>query len=308
MGTGPFLDSALDEILFLMAESLSLYSGSAAFPEMAVPALHALKSLSKHARVQKFKRGLTALLEKVKQSQETVLVRRAQIDFAPREVKEMNAFNDKGTGPSPLVAYVGLQRKVREARSGRMSQERKDEEAKKQQQQKQAAKQKAKGRKGGDDDDDDGDDDDQGSGGDDASDSEEDTEERKERKAAAKEKKKQGAKAEKEKEAEKKAKAAGLLTKRVLQAPSDPSAWNLDNLPEDTVTALSLSDDEDQPPAETKGKRKASAAVAAAAPKGKDAKKQKRKESSSEEEDDDEEEEEDSDVDVKRGFMDSDSD
>lgn len=168
VGTGPFLDAVVDEALFLLAESLSFASGSAAFPEVSVPTIHSLKNLLKPVNgssapasaaseedpkggkkdnpgkgkqgkndkkprndtryvVMRFGKAIKVIIDKIEQNSKEVLRRRARADFAPKDISRLDAFDDQSRladpAPGSLRAYVELQRRVREAKRGRISAE-----------------------------------------------------------------------------------------------------------------------------------------------------------------------------------------
>ncbi|PHH89419.1 hypothetical protein CDD83_6114 [Cordyceps sp. RAO-2017] len=120
--TRTYQDGVGDQVVELLGEYMLLWATSIAFPELALPVVIQLKRWLKQARSKgrggnrnaKLASQLALLAHKLEASARFVEERRAQVDFAPRDRAQVDAFlRDFDPTATPLGAYVVGQRKAR---------------------------------------------------------------------------------------------------------------------------------------------------------------------------------------------------
>ena len=76
----------------LLAEHLSQWSCSIAFPELAhLPLLH-LRKFGKQCKVERFRTSSRALADALERNMAFVSQRRQQVDFSPKDTAQVNTF------------------------------------------------------------------------------------------------------------------------------------------------------------------------------------------------------------------------
>ena len=80
------------QVLELLAEHLSQWACSIAFPELAhLPLLH-LRKFAKQCKVERFRTSSRALADALERNMAYVAQRRLQVDFSPKDTAEVNNF------------------------------------------------------------------------------------------------------------------------------------------------------------------------------------------------------------------------
>lgn len=134
--TRVYQDGVGEQVTELFSEFFILWTKSIAFPELQLPVTVMLKrwlrtasSKSAGNRNAKFNQGLLLLIQKLQANAKWIEERRNQIQFAPKDRAEVEAFlKDVDWEDTPLGAFVAGQRKVREERKRVLEQGRKEEE------------------------------------------------------------------------------------------------------------------------------------------------------------------------------------
>jgi nucleolar complex protein 2 len=79
-------------VIELLAEHLSQWSCSIAFPELAhLPLLH-LRKFGKQCKVERFRTSSRALADALERNMAFVSQRRQQVDFSPKDTAQVNTF------------------------------------------------------------------------------------------------------------------------------------------------------------------------------------------------------------------------
>jgi nucleolar complex protein 2 len=120
-----YADALVDETTFLLAEYYAALSTSIAFPELALPAIVALRRASKKAAASGGQSRLAALLkqlvEKLESNSTWVEQRREKVEFAPNKRDKVERFlAGEEVGRTPLGSHVKLLSKQRDARKATM--------------------------------------------------------------------------------------------------------------------------------------------------------------------------------------------
>ncbi|GAA5870451.1 hypothetical protein JCM8547_004035 [Rhodosporidiobolus lusitaniae] len=123
--TRVYADALVDETLFLLAEYYAALSTSIAFPELALPAIVALRRTAKKAATSGNQARLASMLkqlvEKLESSSTWVEQRREKVEFAPNKRDKVDRFlANEETSKTPMGTHVKLLRKAREARKATM--------------------------------------------------------------------------------------------------------------------------------------------------------------------------------------------
>ncbi len=80
------------QVIELLAEHLSQWSCSIAFPELAhLPLLH-LRKFAKQCKVERFRTSSRALADALERNMAFVTQRRQQVDFSPKDTAQVNSF------------------------------------------------------------------------------------------------------------------------------------------------------------------------------------------------------------------------
>ncbi|KAM7193579.1 Noc2p family protein [Naviculisporaceae sp. PSN 640] len=137
--TRVYQDGVGEQIIELFSEYFVLWSKNIAFPEFALPVIISLKrwlkesrKISKGNKNGKFASSLALLVQKLEMNAKFIEEKRAKVDFAPKDRKQVDAFlKDLDWEKTPLGAFVVGQRTMRTEKQKIMEAARKDEEAKK---------------------------------------------------------------------------------------------------------------------------------------------------------------------------------
>jgi len=161
--TRVYQDGVGDQVVELLSEYFVLWSTNIAFPEFSLPVIIMLKRWLKDARGKKgscnkngkLNAALVLLVQKLEANAKFIEQKRANVDFAPRDRTQVDAFlKDFEWQKTPVGAFVVSQRQMRLEKQKMMEEARKEEERKRKEDEK-----KALGEDEGEDDSDEGDDD-----------------------------------------------------------------------------------------------------------------------------------------------------
>ncbi|PNS21636.1 hypothetical protein CAC42_995 [Sphaceloma murrayae] len=137
LGTRIYQDGIGEQVQELLGEFFVLWTKSIAFPELALPVVILLKRWlkevgphSKHPNQNSKVSGMMGLVvQKLEGNIKWIEERRAKVDFAPNNRAGVESFlRDVEWNKTPLGAFVGGQRKVREERGKMLEEARREEE------------------------------------------------------------------------------------------------------------------------------------------------------------------------------------
>ncbi|KAJ1739168.1 Nucleolar Complex 2 protein [Coemansia sp. RSA 989] len=114
--TRVYLESVLESVFGLLADSIAAQSVRIAFPEWVVPATLQLRRWRKRVGKSwtRFSKQLQGLLDKIDQTTRLVQQNRTRVDFGPSNLSGANQFmNSTSTDATPVGAYAASLRKVR---------------------------------------------------------------------------------------------------------------------------------------------------------------------------------------------------
>lgn len=115
LGTRIFQDGVCEQFVELTSEFFSLYARNIAFPELATPAILALRRFSKKSKNSKFNRQLQQLIEKLTANSTFISTKRSNVSYGPSNRTEVNQFlRDFEWDKTPLGQYVVVQRTIKE--------------------------------------------------------------------------------------------------------------------------------------------------------------------------------------------------
>jgi len=108
-----FHEAIVHDALELLLEHLSHHAYSIAFPELAFPAIVALKKFQKETPIQRFRKQVLSLVEKLQRNSEYISQKRQAVDFSPNEKDKVAAFlkEAKAKDESPLAQFLKVERK-----------------------------------------------------------------------------------------------------------------------------------------------------------------------------------------------------
>ncbi|GAA5832080.1 hypothetical protein JCM11251_002810 [Rhodosporidiobolus azoricus] len=123
--TRVYADALVDEAVFLLAEYYTALSTSIAFPELALPAVVALRRTAKRAATSGTQARLGAtlktLVEKFESSSKWIEQKRENVEFAPNKRDKVDRFlQHDSTEKTPLGTHLKVLRKQREVRKKNM--------------------------------------------------------------------------------------------------------------------------------------------------------------------------------------------
>lgn len=127
--TKVYADQLVDETLFYLLEFLHLFAKSIAFPELVVPIVVALKRVIKTSKSSrdtsnpKLVSAVKGLLEKIQRQSSYIVEKRVSVDFAPKDINQVEAFLAKSTTETPIESATRLARKVRNERKALLQQQ-----------------------------------------------------------------------------------------------------------------------------------------------------------------------------------------
>ncbi|KAK3329534.1 Noc2p family-domain-containing protein [Apodospora peruviana] len=140
--TRVYQDGVGDEVVELFSEYFVLWSKNIAFPEFALPVIIMLKRWLKESRKKssgnnngKLASTLALLVQKLEANAKFIEEKRAKVDFAPNDRKQVDAFlKDFEWEKTPVGAFVVSQRTLRAEKQKVMEEARKEEEKKRKEQ------------------------------------------------------------------------------------------------------------------------------------------------------------------------------
>lgn len=103
-----FQEEIVSQVIELLAEHLSQWSCSIAFPELAhLPLLH-LRKFGKQCKVERFRTSSRALADALERNMAFVSQRRQQVDFSPKDTAQVNTFlqTESAANQAPLQKYA----------------------------------------------------------------------------------------------------------------------------------------------------------------------------------------------------------
>ncbi|WFD25393.1 Nucleolar Complex 2 protein [Malassezia nana] len=111
-------DQLADEFGFIMLEFLASQAGHISFPELVIPITVQMRRILKGSPSVRLSETLRPLLDKTQQNAQWVTQRRAHVEFAPDDQRQVDAFLQKANSQhdAPLQQALRLARKVREQR------------------------------------------------------------------------------------------------------------------------------------------------------------------------------------------------
>ncbi|PWN45068.1 Noc2-domain-containing protein [Ceraceosorus guamensis] len=112
--TRVFADAIADETCAVLLEYLATQSRSIAFPELVIPIRTQLRRTLKGCRSPKLSSNLKNILHKMTLNSQWIEKKRRNVDFAPKDRRQVLSFLKNETQESPLESAARLQRKVRE--------------------------------------------------------------------------------------------------------------------------------------------------------------------------------------------------
>ncbi|KAK4218252.1 ribosome assembly protein Noc2 [Rhypophila decipiens] len=156
--TRVYQDGVGEQIVELFSEYFVLWSKNIAFPEFSLPVIIMLKRWLKDSRKRssgnnngKFASSLALLVQKMEMNAKFIEEKRAKVDFAPKDRKQVDAFlREVDWQNTPIGAFVVSQRILRDEKAKIM------EEARQEEEQKKMEEKELKGRGGDDGEDDEG--------------------------------------------------------------------------------------------------------------------------------------------------------
>jgi len=136
--TRVYQDGVGEQIVELFSEYFVLWSKNISFPEFALPVIIMLKRWLKDSRKRsggnnngKFASSLALLVQKLETNTKFIEDKRAKVDFAPKDRKQVDAFlKDLEWEKTPVGAFVVSQRTLRAEKQKIMEEARKEEEEK----------------------------------------------------------------------------------------------------------------------------------------------------------------------------------
>lgn len=115
LGTRTYQEGLAEQFVDILGEYFVLYSKSVSFPELATPAVIALRRFMKTSKNPKYNNQLSSVVEKLNQNSSYIEQKRSKVEFSPSNKVEVSRFlSDVPWEKTPLGAYVVIQREVKE--------------------------------------------------------------------------------------------------------------------------------------------------------------------------------------------------
>lgn len=115
LGTRVYQEGLCEQFVELSCEFFALYCKSIAFPELATPAVLALRRFIKKSRNARFNKQLSQVVEKLNANATFITGKRANVEYGPSNKTEVQQFlNDLSWEKTPFGQYVVVQRQTRE--------------------------------------------------------------------------------------------------------------------------------------------------------------------------------------------------
>lgn len=109
-------DSVVEQLFELILEYFYLYAYSISFPELAFPALVALKHFVKTTKTPEYAKTFKQLVQQIENGCNFVKTHRTKVDFAPKDFEKADSFlfRYKQDNLHPLAKYYSQQKETRE--------------------------------------------------------------------------------------------------------------------------------------------------------------------------------------------------
>ena len=106
--TSTFHEQTVTEVVDLMSMHTAQYACHISFPELAYTTIVALKHFASASPVERFRKQVRALVAALEQNTTWVMQRRSNVDFAPKDLEQVSAFEAEGekTNKSPLQKFA----------------------------------------------------------------------------------------------------------------------------------------------------------------------------------------------------------
>ncbi|CAR28744.1 ZYRO0F11022p [Zygosaccharomyces rouxii] len=118
LGTRTYQEGLAEQFVDILGEYFVLYCKSVSFPELATPAIIALRRYIKTSKNPKYSKQLSNVVEKLNQNSSYIEQKRSKVEFSPSNKVEVARFlSDVPWEKTPLGAYIVIQREVKEERA-----------------------------------------------------------------------------------------------------------------------------------------------------------------------------------------------
>ena len=109
-----YADQLADEFGYVLLEFLATQARHIAFPELVIPITVQLRRALKTSPCVRLNEAVRPLLEKIRMNAAWIEQRRSQVEFAPSDHTQVDAFLQNEASDAPLEQVLRLARKVRE--------------------------------------------------------------------------------------------------------------------------------------------------------------------------------------------------
>jgi len=109
-----YADQLADEFAYVLLEFLATQARHIAFPELVIPITVQLRRALKTSPCVRLNEAVRPLLDKIRMNATWIEQRRSQVEFAPSDQSQVDAFLQNEASDAPLQQAVRLARKVRE--------------------------------------------------------------------------------------------------------------------------------------------------------------------------------------------------
>lgn len=118
LGTRTYQEGLSEQFIDILGEYFVLYSKSVSFPELATPAIIALRRYTKTSKNAKYSKQLSNVVEKLNQNSSYIDQKRSKVEFSPSNKVEVARFlSDVPWEKTPLGAYVLVQREIKDEKA-----------------------------------------------------------------------------------------------------------------------------------------------------------------------------------------------
>ena len=109
-----YADQLADEFAYVLLEFLATQARHIAFPELVIPIIVQLRRALKTSPCVRLNEAVRPLLDKIRMNATWIEQRRSQVEFAPNDQSQVDAFLQNEASDAPLQQALRLARKVRE--------------------------------------------------------------------------------------------------------------------------------------------------------------------------------------------------
>lgn len=109
-----YADQLADEFAYVLLEFLATQARHIAFPELVIPIIVQLRRALKTSPCVRLNEAVRPLLDKIRMNATWIEQRRSQVEFAPSDQSQVDAFLQNEASDAPLQQALRLARKVRE--------------------------------------------------------------------------------------------------------------------------------------------------------------------------------------------------